>query len=909
MKPNIRQSKTKFAKRNRETIFPTRVASFINDSIAILLFAVAIMIALALASHSLNDSCWSKSIDSPVVYNMLGVIGAYLSDVLLYIFGYSAWWLVIGIFYIGFYKINRHKIPTGNWSHINRIISYILLIATSASFEYIIFFQNPSKLPDGFGGSFGSFVFNLCYHFIGEIGVTIISLVLAIICLSFSFKISWLLIAEKIGAGIELIYIGITTLVSRKDDDELESKKALAHSLNNSIIKREAELDALDEEDEIIDKPLQEKYKIIELDALDELDTDDNLELAIEKKDKPEHSAFSFTKKLFGQKKPSDEPIKATGAPDFDLDVPVFTNDEIEIEDNVVVQEEVKPSQPKQSTPSFYDLPVANSKLEIPNVVEVKETKVVEPEPIKDTEAMVAIIAKGAAARLSSMLHPDKVRTVVSDGVFHLPSTALLNLPKAQVAGVTPDVIEYVSNQIQNTLAEFGIDVAISNVESGPVITRYELVPPKGVRGDKIASYSKEIARSLALNNIRILENIPGKNSMGIEVPNVKRQVIYLKEIFDSVVYHNNNSLLTLALGKDIAGEVIVTDLAKMPHLLVAGTTGSGKSVAVNAMILSILFNARPDQVKFIMIDPKMVELSFYEGIPHLLAPVVTDMSQAANALKWAVGEMENRYKIMAKMGTKNIIGFNQKIEAAIDDGKPLLNPYSVDPKDPEQLDKWPYIVIIIDELADLMMVAGKKIEQYIARIAQKARAVGIHLIVATQRPSVDVITGLIKANIPARISFQVSSKIDSRTILDQMGAETLLGQGDMLSLNPGSGFPRRIHGAFVNDDELNKVVDYLKSQGEPDYNEEILTGASDIVIPGFEDDSNTDNNSIEKDTVFDQAVKFIIESKRCSISSLQTQFGIGYNKAARIMNHLEKIGMVRRTDRGGFELLNQNIL
>ena len=454
-------------------------------------------------------------------------------------------------------------------------------------------------------------------------------------------------------------------------------------------------------------------------------------------------------------------------------------------------------------------------------------------------------------------------------------------------------------------MAEFGIEVKITNVESGPVVTRYELIPPKGVRGDKIAGLAKEIARSLALTSIRIVETIPGKNSMGIEVPNFKRQVIYLKEIFDSAVYQNNNSLLTLALGKDIAGDVIVTDLAKMPHLLVAGTTGSGKSVAVNAMILSILFNATPDEVKFIMIDPKMVELSFYQDIPHLLAPVVTDMSQAANALKWTVGEMEQRYKIMAKIGTKNIVGFNQKVEAAIKEGMPLFNPYSIDLTDPEPLQKWPYIVVIIDELADLMMVAGKKIEQYIARIAQKARAVGIHLIVATQRPSVDVITGLIKANIPARISFQVSSKIDSRTILDQMGAESLLGQGDMLFLNPGSGFPRRIHGAFVNDDELHHVVNYLKEQGAPNYNDEILTGASDIAIPGFEDDSNSDNNSVEKDSVFDEAVKFILDSRRCSISSLQTQFGIGYNKAARIMNHLEKIGMVKRTDRGGFELLN----
>lgn len=895
MKPNLRSPKTKYAKRNRETIFPSKVACFINDSIAILLFALAIMLALAFASHSLNDNCWSKSVDSASVYNLLGVVGAWISDIFLYILGYSAWWLVAGVFYLGFFKINRHKIPTGNWSHIYRIVSYILLIASSASFEYIIFYQQPSTLPDGFGGSFGSFIFNNSYHFIGEVGVTILSLVLAIICLSFSFKISWLLIAEKIGAVLEFIYFGLTALVSR-NDDELGAKPVLASKVVSISPIRQQDSNLLDE-DELAKRPVvQNKNTLLELEEVDEAD-ENEAELELQQ-DNHVKTELSFAQRLFGHKKLSAD-LQHTDAPDFDLDLPLLNDSEENAVEETDLALDNQVTQPLSQL-SGEQKTLANSTFDS-SAIEALDR---EFEPIKDT---AAIIASGASARLSTMLNP-KVNPV-TNGLTGLPSTELLNLPKVQAAGVTPEIIEYVSNQIQNTLAEFGIEVTISNVESGPVITRYELVPPKGVRGDKIASYSKEIARSLALNNIRILENIPGKNSMGIEVPNAKRQVIYLKEIFDSEVYHNNNSLLTLALGKDIAGQVIVTDLAKMPHLLVAGTTGSGKSVAVNAMILSILFNARADQVKFIMIDPKMVELSFYEGIPHLLAPVVTDMSQAANALKWAVGEMEKRYKIMAKMGTKNIIGFNQKAEAAINAGKPLLNPYSIDPSEPEQLDKWPYIVIIIDELADLMMVAGKKIEQYIARIAQKARAVGIHLIVATQRPSVDVITGLIKANIPARISFQVSSKIDSRTILDQMGAETLLGQGDMLSLNPGSGFPRRIHGAFVNDDELNKVVDYLKSQGAPDYNEEILTGASDIAIPGFEDDSNADSNSIEKDTVFDQAVKFIIDSKRCSISSLQTQFGIGYNKAARIMNHLEKIGMVRRTDRGGFELLNHGVL
>ena len=843
MMKNIKTVRPKFAKKNRDTILPSKLARFINDCVAILLFALTAMVALALATHSPNDSCWSKSVNSPIVVNKLGVAGAYLSDILFYVLGFSAWWLVAGVFYLGFHKIVRKKIPTGNWSTIYRVISYIFLISASATFEYISFFHQASSLPDGWGGSLGSFIFNNSYRGVGEVGVSVLSLLFIIICFSFSFGISWLFIAEKIGAILEMVYVQLTSLVARKSP-VAENGAAVID----------------DEEDEFIAPKATEQY--FEPEPLVVPRKDIDIEEPVVKK-------LSFSERLFKSRTEgaSTENADINDEPDFDINDPLFQDDE---SDEAV------------------DAPLT-------------EIKPIVHEPMLNSEPP-------RVAGLKIALKSNNVRTIdLLDAVQKgsLPSTSLLNLPRVQAEGVPPETIEYVSTAIENTLAEFGIEVKITNVESGPVVTRYELIPPKGVRGDKITGLAKEIARSLALTSIRIVETIPGKNSMGIEVPNFKRQVIYLKEIFDSAVYQNNNSLLTLALGKDIAGDVIVTDLAKMPHLLVAGTTGSGKSVAVNAMILSILFNATPDEVKFIMIDPKMVELSFYQDIPHLLAPVVTDMSQAANALKWTVGEMEQRYKIMAKIGTKNIVGFNQKVEAAIKEGMPLFNPYSIDLTDPEPLQKWPYIVVIIDELADLMMVAGKKIEQYIARIAQKARAVGIHLIVATQRPSVDVITGLIKANIPARISFQVSSKIDSRTILDQMGAESLLGQGDMLFLNPGSGFPRRIHGAFVNDDELHHVVNYLKEQGAPNYNDEILTGASDIAIPGFEDDSNSDNNSVEKDSVFDEAVKFILDSRRCSISSLQTQFGIGYNKAARIMNHLEKIGMVKRTDRGGFELLN----
>ncbi|MEN6584902.1 MAG: FtsK/SpoIIIE domain-containing protein, partial [Sulfuricella sp.] len=389
--------------------------------------------------------------------------------------------------------------------------------------------------------------------------------------------------------------------------------------------------------------------------------------------------------------------------------------------------------------------------------------------------------------------------------------------------------------------------------------------------------------------SIRVVETIPGKHYMGLELPNPKRQVVRLSEILGSQAYAGMNSPLTIAMGKDIGGQPVVADLAKMPHVLVAGTTGSGKSVAVNAMILSLLYKAEPSQVRLIMVDPKMLELSIYEGIPHLLAPVVTDMKHAANALNWCVAEMERRYKLMSALGVRNLAGANQKIRDAKKAGTPVTNPFSLTPDAPEPVEEMPFIVVLIDELADLMMVVGKKVEELIARLAQKARASGIHLVLATQRPSVDVITGLIKANIPTRIAFQVSSKIDSRTILDQQGAEALLGQGDMLYLPPGTGYPQRVHGAYVADNEVHKVVDYLKSLGEPQYVEGILDGG---LVDG-EGEAGEGGGDVEADPMYDEAVSIVIKSRRASISAVQRQLRIGYNRAARLIEQMEKAGLV----------------
>jgi S-DNA-T family DNA segregation ATPase FtsK/SpoIIIE len=437
------------------------------------------------------------------------------------------------------------------------------------------------------------------------------------------------------------------------------------------------------------------------------------------------------------------------------------------------------------------------------------------------------------------------------------------------------------------------------------VVTRYEIEPAVGVKGAQIVNLARDLARALALVSIRVVETVPGKSCMALELPNPKRQTVRLSEIISSRVYQDMASPLTLTLGKDIGGQPMVVDLAKMPHLLVAGTTGSGKSVGINAMILSMIYKSDPEKVRLIMVDPKMLELSIYEGIPHLLAPVVTDMRQAANALNWCVGEMEKRYKLMSAMGVRNLAGFNTRIRDAEKHGEKLPNPLSLTPESPEPLTTLPYIVVVIDELADLMMVVGKKVEQLIARLAQKARASGIHLILATQRPSVDVITGLIKANIPTRISFQVSSKIDSRTILDQMGAEALLGQGDMLYLAPGTGYPTRVHGAFVADDEVHHVVDYLKKAGVPEYVEGILTGSGGDDDEGGEGGEGSDGADAESDALYDQAVEIVLKNRRASISLVQRHLRIGYNRAARLIEAMEKAGLVSAMDgRGGREVL-----
>jgi S-DNA-T family DNA segregation ATPase FtsK/SpoIIIE len=488
-----------------------------------------------------------------------------------------------------------------------------------------------------------------------------------------------------------------------------------------------------------------------------------------------------------------------------------------------------------------------------------------------------------------------------------LPPLELLDEPPEREAGYSEETLKAMSRQVELKLADFGIEAEVVAVHPGPVVTRFELQPAPGIKGSQISNLSKDLARGLSVISVRVIDVIPGKSVIGLEIPNQNREMVTLREILSSEVYAKSNSALTLGLGKSISGRPEVADLARMPHLLVAGTTGSGKSVALNAMILSLLYKADPSEVRLIMIDPKMLELSVYDGVQHLLTPVVTDMKEAANALRWCVAEMERRYSVMSNLGVRNLGGYNRKVKEAIDKGAPILHPGIRAEDLPEgetvpTLDTLPQVVVIVDEFADLMMIVGKKIEQLIARLAQKARASGIHLILATQRPSVDVITGLIKANIPTRIAFQVSSRIDSRTILDQQGAEELLGHGDMLYLPPGSGMPERIHGAFVSDEEVVRVVNWLKQQGEPEYLEDVLSeyqSLGDGQSVGLTGLPESDGGSSD-DEHYDRAVAFVLESRRASISSVQRHLRIGYNRAARLIEEMEAQGVVSPPEHNG---------
>ncbi len=735
---------------------PPKIAALLRESWWLLLIGAALYLVLILVTYNESDPGWSHQSSSGQVVNAGGKAGAWIADIALYVFGLSAWWgvlLLIGAVVYGYRRIET--VPeTDRRSLIVAGIGFLILITASSAFEALRLYSLQAQLPLMPGGVLGELVSRLMSRGFGFTGSTMILLILWGVGLSLVSGLSWVVVIEKLGNGLEVAYLWLHNKWETRQD-----RKAGAQA----TIKRE---------------------EVVE----------------VERKRFEDH-----------------EPVR--------IEPP-----------RIVIPKSDRVIKEKQK-PLFEDLPDSP-----------------------------------------------------------LPPLHLLDEQPADIEMLSSETLEYTSRLIEKKLSDFGIDVKVVAAQPGPVITRYEIEPAVGVKGSQVINLVKDLARALSVVSVRVVETIPGKTCMGLEIPNPKRQVVRLSEILSSKVYAEMASPLTLAMGKDIAGNPVVADLAKMPHVLVAGTTGSGKSVAINAMLLSLLYKATANDVRLILVDPKMLELSVYEGIPHLLTPVVTDMRQAAHALNWCVGEMDRRYKLMSTLGVRNLAGFNQKIKEAQKAGKPLTNPFTITPESPEPLKELPLIVLVIDELADMMMVVGKKVEELIARLAQKARAAGIHLLLATQRPSVDVITGLIKANIPTRVSFQVSSKVDSRTILDQMGAEQLLGQGDMLYLPPGTGYPQRVHGAFVSDQEVHKVVEYLKSRGAPQYIEDVLEGGE----AESENGGGGGEADAESDPLYDQAVDIVLKSRRASISLVQRHLRIGYNRAARLIEQMEKAGLVSTMQSNG---------
>ena len=802
---------------------PRRLARLLLEARWIAMAVAFLYFVLILLSYNKADPGWSHANTVPAIANLGGKAGAWLADLLLFIFGFSAWWwgaLFLRAVWRGWRRLTD-KLPTpAEPEHqdefIVRWIGFGLMFAGSVGLEYLRMWSWEVELPRAPGGVLGQMLGHSSQVAFGFTGATLLLLLLFGLGFSLFFHVSWLAVAERIGEAFDTSMDWFRMRVEDRED------------------RRQGEVAAVKRDEVVVTERARH----------------------------------------------GDKPAKAGRAePQFDQD-----------EDDLPVRPplRVAPSlgEPAPAAP----LALAAQTMAAPG----------EPAPIKIEPQMMSV-PKGerAVKEQQTPLFRDL------PGDSPLPPLSLLDDPPAVQETVGIDTLEFTSRLIEKKLSDFGVEAKVVAAFPGPVVTRYEIEPATGVKGSQIVNLARDLARSLSLTSIRVVETIPGKNYMALELPNPKRQIVRLTEIVGSKVYNDSASSLTVALGKDIAGKPVVADLAKMPHLLVAGTTGSGKSVGINATILSLLYKSDPLDVRLILIDPKMLEMSVYEGIPHLLAPVVTDMRQAGHALNWAVNEMERRYKLMSKLGVRNLAGYNTKIMEADKREEHIPNPFSIMPDNPEPLEKLPTIVIIIDELADLMMVVGKKVEELIARIAQKARAAGIHLILATQRPSVDVITGLIKANIPTRIAFQVSSKIDSRTILDQMGAEALLGMGDMLYMPPGTGLPVRVHGAFVSDEEVHRVVKHLQSQGAPNYIEGILEGGTLEEGATGGDGASAGEGGGEADAMYDQAVAVVLKNRRASISLVQRHLRIGYNRAARLLEQMENSGVVSPMQSNG----NRDIL
>jgi len=732
-------------------------------------FTGALFLLLALFTFNTGDAAWTHSSELTTITNCCGVLGAWIADVMLSLFGLSAYLFPFIITWHGYLVFAEPRFNEEKLSLSLRSLGSLALIVSSAALSYLYIYRVGVQLPGTTGGYLGQEIGDKTLVLFGNSGATLFLIMLFLSGLTLTTNLSWLSLIDAIGRYCVLFC------------------QFLAYGFNYSGHQRSTVTVQIDDE--------------------------------------------------------------------------IYQPSVIQKQPNNPKKDSIK------STPS----------ITLPQLEENVESN------------------------FKTTTHQAPPKYIASEGV--LPSLALLDERDTRVVGYSETELEEMSRLVEDILTDFNVAVTVVGFHPGPVITRFELQPAAGVKVSRISTLSKDLARALSVTSVRIVEIIPGKSVVGLEIPNRVREMVTLRELLVSPNFVNAKSMLTLAMGKDIAGAPMVADLGKMPHALVAGTTGSGKSVAINTMILSLLYKATPEEVRMIMIDPKMLELSVYEGIPHLLTPVVTDMKEASNALRWAVAEMERRYKLMSKMGVRNLAGFNQLIDDAAARGETIrdpmyqiLNPFE-DGESFPVLTKLPSIVIVIDELADMMMIVGKKVEELIARLAQKARAAGIHLILATQRPSVDVLTGLIKANVPTRISFQVSSRIDSRTILDQGGAETLLGNGDMLFLPSGTSIPIRAHGAFVDDHEVHRVVEFLKQTAPPNYLEDITRDSSESN-DGYSPSGDSSNS--ESDALYDEAVQFVTETRKASISSVQRRFKVGYNRAATMIEAMEAAGVVSSAESNG---------
>ena len=826
----------KVSAKNESQHFHAYLSQGAREGGLILTVAACIFLFMALFSHSPADPGWMSTGTNDVPRNYGGRAGAWASDILLYFFGHVSYLFPVLIGYRAALIFKQRQQRIFHWPMFSvRVLGFVLTLAGATALMAI---YSVAGLGHASGGVAGINLSRFMLANFNLLGSTLLLVTMLLFGLTVFTGISWIGLMDRTGA--------LTMVIARR-----------LKNLSADYWYRFQDYRALRQDQREQEQLKQARHRP---------------KAKVERVINAEPAESEAGEKLsFRQVVDKVKDKLANGKPEH---VPETERREPHLE--APVQVKAKPPGKAAQEPLLEE---GNSGIKIaPFAKKSKQSKRLEDE--KQGNLFIA-----------------------SEGP--LPSLALLDPPdRCKKKGYTKETLEHMSRLLEEKLADFGVSAEVVEVNPGPVITRFEIQPAPGVKVSKISNLAKDLARSLAVLSVRVVEVIPGKSVVGIEIPNEHRQIVRFSEVLGSSDYDDAESPVTLGLGNDIAGDPVVANLAKMPHLLVAGTTGSGKSVGVNSMILSMLFKATPEEVRFIMVDPKMLELSIYDGIPHLLTPVVTDMKEAANALRWCVAEMERRYKLMASMGVRNIAGYNRKVNEGIEKGEPLLDPLWVpdehllnEEQERPELTTLPFIVVVIDEFADMMMIVGKKVEELIARIAQKARAAGIHLILATQRPSVDVITGLIKANVPTRISFQVSSKIDSRTVLDQGGAEQLLGHGDMLYMPPGTSVPIRVHGAFVDDHEVHKVVDDWKRRGEPNYLEEVLTGgeSSDPIAAALGEDGDN-----EQDPLYDEAVAFVTETRRVSISSVQRKLKVGYNRSANLVEAMEQAGVVSAAGHNG---------